>query len=94
MSIAAAAVLSSLWSFVQFALRFEEARTLSQPFYLYYLPRRTTGFMSHWMTFGGHMMLIFLLLAAFILFAPAARRRMGAAAAHHARARFDGQRGQ
>lgn len=35
---------------------------------------RITGFMSHWMTFGGQMMLVVLLLVAYLFWSPAVRR--------------------
>jgi O-antigen ligase len=35
---------------------------------------RITGFMSHWMTFGGHMMITLLLLAAFLFWAEEPKR--------------------
>jgi putative inorganic carbon (HCO3(-)) transporter len=78
--IAGAGVISSLVSFVQFARRWAEARTLAQPFYDYYTPRRTTGFMSHWMTFSGEMLVVAAILGAFVLFAAASRRERWLAA--------------
>ena len=38
---------------VQFFTKLSEARALGMNFYEYYEPERITGFMSHWMTFGG-----------------------------------------
>lgn len=35
-----------------------------------YVGERISGFMSHWMTFGGQMMIVLSLVAAFLLFAP------------------------
>jgi O-antigen ligase len=68
--------LSAALSMFQFFEKYQKAEELGRDFYQFYIADRTTGFMSHWMTFGGHMMLVFLLLAAFILFAPLARRQM------------------
>ena len=68
-----AATASALVGLVQFAMKWKEAMDIGAPFYLYYIGERITGFMSHWQTFGGHMMLAFVLAAAFTLFARATR---------------------
>ena len=70
------ATASAALSFVQFYEKWQQARYYGQDFYTYYIGERITGFMSHWQTFGGHMMLAFLLLAAFILFSDSSRRRI------------------
>jgi putative inorganic carbon (hco3(-)) transporter len=62
------------WAVVQFGVDMEHARAQHINFYEYYLPRRITGAMSHWMTFAGQEMLVFLVLIAFLLFAPLTRR--------------------
>ncbi len=79
---AAAGTASALWSLVQFWRKFEAARQLHQPFYTYYVGARITGFMSHWMTFGGQMSIALLLLVAVLMFAspPAKWRWAGYAA--------------
>lgn len=59
---------SSLWSLVQFAKKYQQAKALGRPFYEYYTGERITGFMSHWMTLGGEQMNIVLLIAAVWLF--------------------------
>jgi O-antigen ligase len=61
---------------VQFGAKVDEARAMGRPFYDYYVAERITGFMSHWMTFGGQQMFALIMLAAFVFFAPAARRRL------------------
>ena len=66
----AAGVLSSLWSVVQFGRRWLEADALHVDFYRHYVAQRTTGFMSHWQTFGGQMMMLFAVALALLLFAP------------------------
>ncbi len=71
----AAGVLSSLWSFVQFGRRWFEAEALGVDFYRHYVAQRTTGFMSHWQTFGGQMMMLFAVALALVLFAPRQHRR-------------------
>src|SRR5262249_17141989 len=65
--------LIAVRGFVQFAAKVKEAHDLGRNFYDYYAPdARITGFMSHWMTFGGQEMFVLLMLAAFLFFAPAA----------------------
>lgn len=39
-----------------------------------YVGERITGFMSHWMTFGGHMMIVLLLVGAFLFWAEPPKR--------------------
>ena len=67
-------------SFGQFGMKFLAARRAGEPFYNYYVGERTTGFMSHWMTFGGLQMMVLLLLAAFVLWPAAGRKWRWAAA--------------
>ncbi len=64
---------SAIYSFVQFWQKYQDALDAHQSFYQYYIVERITGFMSHWMTFGGEEMVTLLMLAAFLFFAPAAR---------------------
>jgi O-antigen ligase len=64
---AAAAALSAAWSLEQFARKYHAAKLLHRDFYTYYLPARSTGFMSHWMTFSGEMMMALMLLGALLL---------------------------
>ena len=71
-----AGVLSSLWSVVQFGRRWLEADALHVDFYRHYVAQRTTGFMSHWQTFGGQMMMVFAVALALLLFAPERHRKM------------------
>lgn len=66
--LATTASLSACWSFVQFYLKTQQAAREHVPFYLFYVGRRVTGFMSHWMTFGGEMSIVLLLLLALLLF--------------------------
>jgi O-antigen ligase len=70
----AAAAVSALWSFVEFWQRWHAARELGRQFYTYYIGDRTSGFMSHWMTFGGQMSIVAMLLAAVLLWSPPRRR--------------------
>lgn len=68
------ATLAAIRSFIQFSDKMAGAHRLGQNFYEYYVGERTTGFMSHWMTFGGQQMLVLLLLAALLLWSPEANR--------------------
>lgn len=67
-------MLSAAKSLFQFYTRLEESRALGFNFYQHYIADRTTGFMSHWMTFGGQMLIVLMMLAAFLFFSPARRR--------------------
>src|SRR5437763_1239094 len=60
---------------VQFSAKLSEARALGMNFYEYYEPERITGFMSHWMTFGGQEMFVLLMLMAYLFWSPSARKR-------------------
>jgi O-antigen ligase len=79
--MAAVGTASALWSLVQFYLKYQRAVELRRPFYESYVADRITGFMSHWMTFGGEMMTVGLILAAFILFARRTRWQAAVAVA-------------
>jgi O-antigen ligase len=68
--------LISLRGFVQFAQKVQEAHAQGRNFYDYYVAERITGFMSHWMTFGGQEMFALLMVTAFLFFACLARRRV------------------
>ncbi len=63
----AAATLSSLWGFEQFARKYHAARLLHRDFYTAYVADRITGFMGHWMTFSGQMMMALVLVGALLL---------------------------
>ena len=65
---AAVATLSAVRSLFQFAQKFQESEDLHQNFYQFYVGSRITGFMSHWMTFGGEEMIILLFLLALLFF--------------------------
>jgi O-antigen ligase len=59
---------SALWSFWEYWLKWQAAAASGQDFYLAYVADRITGFMSHWMTFGAHMLIGFCLAGALLLF--------------------------
>lgn len=63
-----ASLASALWSFVEYWQKWSVAQASGQDFYLAYVASRITGFMSHWMTFGAHMMIGFALAGAVLLF--------------------------
>ncbi len=64
------ATLSALRSFAQFVHKYQQSAAQHSGFYQFYVGERITGFMSHWMTFGGEEMIVVLMLAAFLFFAP------------------------
>ena len=65
---AAVATLSAVRSLVQFGQKYQESEELHRNFYEFYIGQRITGFMSHWMTFGGEEMIVLLLLLALLFF--------------------------
>jgi len=73
---AGVAMVSAAKSLFQFYNKLEDSRIMGFNFYQHYIADRTTGFMSHWMTFGGQMMIVFLLLCAFLFFSPLRRRAL------------------
>jgi len=75
LACAGVAAVSALLSFVQFYRMYRAAHGV----YGALIGERITGFMSHWMTFGGEEMMVLLLLAAFIFFARASRLQRTAA---------------
>jgi len=62
------ATLSALRSFFQFWRIYQQSQAQHVSFYDFYVGSRITGFMSHWMTFGGEEMIVLLLLAAYLFF--------------------------
>ena len=65
---AVVATLSAIRSLFQFWQKFQDAQAAHQHFYDFYIGERITGFMSHWMTFGGEEMIVLLLLASYLFF--------------------------
>ncbi len=76
----ALAAVSAVVGLVQFGRKLAQAQQQAGGFYEFYISERISGFMSHWMTFGGQLMLVGLLLAAFLMFAPRTDRRLHALA--------------
>jgi len=77
----AAGALSAIWSFVQYAKRYQGAQAAGTPFPAFYINDRITGFMSHWMTFAGTMLCVGLFAAAYVLFHRPVRWRVALLAA-------------
>jgi len=72
------ATLSALRSFFQFWRIYQQSQAQHVGFYEYYVGSRITGFMSHWMTFGGEEMIVLLMLAAYLFFSRERRwKRVG-----------------
>lgn len=65
---AGVATLSAVRSLFQFWQKYQQSQELHQNFYDFYVGERITGFMSHWMTFGGEEMIVLLLLASYLFF--------------------------
>ena len=65
---AAVATLSAVRSLFQFGQKYQDSEELHRNFYEFYIGQRITGFMSHWMTFGGEEMIVLLLLLALLFF--------------------------
>src|SRR5258708_11315051 len=75
---AAVATLSAIRSLFQFWQKYQDSLAQKGSFYDFYIGQRITGFMSHWMTFGGEEMIVLLFLLA-LLFFSTERRWKGAA---------------
>jgi len=72
--LAAAGTFSAVKGLIQFVQKWERARAVGEPFYQSYVGDRITGFMSHWMTFGGGMMIVLIVIASWIFFSGERRR--------------------
>ena len=70
---AGVATLSAVRSLFQFLQKYRDAQQQHQDFYNFYIGARISGFMSHWMTFGGEEMIVLLLLASYLFFSGAPR---------------------
>lgn len=77
-ALGAGGTLSALWSLLQYAKKYSAAKAAGVNFTDAYIASRITGFMSHWMTFGGTMMAVFLVGAAYLLFTKPLRWRVPA----------------
>ncbi|MHB8652302.1 MAG: O-antigen ligase family protein [Terriglobia bacterium] len=67
--------LSGIIASIQFLLHYRLEQALHPGHvYAYMTNDRASGFMGHWMNFGGQQMLVFIALIAFLLLAPRARK--------------------
>lgn len=71
---AACSSIAALWSFEQFARKWEAASLARADFYAAYIGSRVTGLRDHWMTFAGEQMIVVLMISALILFGPPMRK--------------------
>ncbi len=69
------ATLSAARSLFQFWRIYQQSQAQPAGFYEFYVGSRITGFMSHWMTFGGEEMIVLLLLASWLFFSAERRWR-------------------
>jgi putative inorganic carbon (HCO3(-)) transporter len=74
------AAISGVFALVQFVRRWSDAVRLHADLYDYVLDGRITGFMSHWMTFGGEQMIVLLMTVSFLLFAERSKWKLFAGA--------------
>jgi putative inorganic carbon (HCO3(-)) transporter len=65
---AGVATLSAIRSLFQFWQKYQDSLAQNRSFYDFYIGQRITGFMSHWMTFGGEEMIVLLFLLALLFF--------------------------
>jgi putative inorganic carbon (HCO3(-)) transporter len=65
---ALAASLSAAVAVNQFYNKYEDAKDAHVDFYMAYIASRISGFMSHWMTFSGHMMMALMVVGALVFF--------------------------
>ncbi len=65
---AGVATLSAIRSLFQFWQKYQDSLAQRGSFYDFYIGQRITGFMSHWMTFGGEEMIVLLFLLALLFF--------------------------
>jgi O-antigen ligase len=72
---AAVGAVDALAGLVQFVRKMREARVLGLSFYQYYVEKRITGAMSHWMTFGGTEMFVLLMVGSYLLFSGGQERK-------------------
>ena len=59
---------SALYGLVQFVQDYRRITSAGLPFYENYLVHQITGFMSHWLTFGGQLLIVLLLAASLAMF--------------------------
>jgi O-antigen ligase len=75
LGIVVAGMASALYGLAQFSYAYYRIQHQGLPFYENYVLHQITGFMSHWMTFGGLLMLVLMLLLSVLLFGETTRWR-------------------
>ncbi|MSO19077.1 MAG: O-antigen ligase family protein [Acidobacteria bacterium] len=65
---------SAGWGLIQFVGDYRYIAAQNLPFYENYITHQITGFMSHWMTYGGQLMLLIMGVAAMIFFRQGGQR--------------------
>lgn len=60
--------IAGLLGLVQFSREYLKIEQQSLPFYKNYITHQISGFMGHWMTFGGELMLVVVLVVSLMLF--------------------------
>ena len=65
-----AGTMTALYGVAQFLYDYLALRRTGSSIYENYVAKQITGFMSHWMTYGGEMMLVLVLLVSLLLFFP------------------------
>lgn len=76
LAVIAVSIASGAWGLEQYWRKWTYARAHGLNFSITYIVDRITGFMSHWMTFSGHMMIALLALVAFLFFAAISRKEL------------------
>ena len=66
--IVLAGTIAAIYGLGQFVYDYEALKRMSRPFYQNYITHQISGFMSHWLTFGGELMLVVMVLVALLLF--------------------------
>ena len=67
-AVVLAGAASALYGLVQFVQDYRRITGGGLPFYENYIVHQITGFMSHWLTFGGQLMIVLLLAVSVALF--------------------------
>jgi putative inorganic carbon (HCO3(-)) transporter len=77
LAIIGLSALSATRGLFQYWKKWNAAQETGQDFTQAYIADRITGFMSHWMTFGGEMLIALMLALAYLMFAERRRWSIG-----------------
>ncbi|MEO8125929.1 MAG: O-antigen ligase family protein [Bryobacteraceae bacterium] len=69
-----AATAQALWSFYQYVHKQAQAAAAGRDFYEFYVANRTTGFLSHWMSFSAVQMFALFVVLSVLFFWPPPRK--------------------